>query len=279
MRWLIIMLSANHFELCIMRNFKGLIYSTLSFSFISLTALLSLFISGVSFSKNLGQYGHVYEIVEQNMLDFIHDRLLYLQETGELAKLESEAKARVNASILRPTPVRLMTTTDPKVFYYTPIYTLPNDVYDGKGKILYPKGTRFNAMDGNTYPEPLRQYHFVLPNWPGHLIFFNGDDMQQLNWLHKTMLEMNAKKASYKLVMTGGNLKDTMTAVNIRVCFDQYGKLSDQFGIKHVPSIVTQENTQFKIQEFNVAHESLKLASEVTHAQKNKKSEGNQGDE
>lgn len=242
-------------------------------------SLTGFFMSGVSFSKNLGQYGHVYEIVEQNMLDFIHDRLLYLQETGELDKLESEAKARVKASILRPTPVRLITTIDPKVFYYTPIYTLPNDVYDDKGHILYHQGTTFNAMDSSTYPEPLRQYHFVLPKWPGHLIFFNGDDIQQVNWLNKELQQMNAKHQYYKLIMTGGDLKDTMTAVNTRVYFDQYGKLSDQFGIKHVPSIVTQENTQFKIQEFNVAHESLKLASEVTHAQKNQKSEGNQGDE
>ncbi|WP_116964223.1 type-F conjugative transfer system protein TraW [Fastidiosibacter lacustris] len=224
----------------------------------SLTVLL--LISGISFGKNLGQYGHVYEILEQNMLDFIHDRLLYLQETGELAKLESEAKARVKASILRPKPVRLGTTTDPKVFYYTPMYTLPQDVYDGKGNILYHKGTRFNSMDSSTYPEPLRQYHFVLPKWQGHFIFFNGDDMQQVNWLNKTLVEMNAKKQSYKLVMTGGNLKDTIAAVNTRVYFDQYGKLSDQFGIKHVPSMVSQENNQFKIQSFNVAHESLKLA-------------------
>jgi conjugal transfer pilus assembly protein TraW len=214
-----------------------------------IVSLALLFVSGISFGKNLGQYGHVYEIVEQNMLDFIHDRLLYLQQTGELDKLESEAKARVKASILRPTPVRLL-----------PTYTLPNDVYDGKGNILYSKGTCFNAMDSNTYPEPLRQYHFVLPKWQGHLIFFNADDIQQVNWLNKTLIEMNAKKLSYKLVMTGGNLKDTIAAVNTRVYFDQYGKLSDQFGVKHVPSMVSQENNQFKIQEFNVAHESLKLA-------------------
>ena len=213
-----------------------------------------------AYAKNLGQYGHVYEIIEQNMLDFIHDRLLYLQQTGELAKLETEAKARVKASILRPKPVRLSTTTDPKIFYYTPMYTLPQDVYDGKGNILYHKGTRFNAMDSNTYPEPLRQYHFALPKWQGHLIFFNGDDIQQVNWLNKTVVEMNTKKQSYKLVMTGGNLKDTIAATNTRVYFDQYGKLSDQFGVKHVPSVVSQENNQFKIQEFNVTHESLKLA-------------------
>ena len=221
--------------------------------------LISTCITAVGYSKNLGQYGHVYDIVEQNMLDFIHDRLLYLKQTGALDKMESDTKARVKASILRPRPVNLTTTTVPKVFYYTPTYTLPNDVYDDKGKLLYHKGTTFNAMDSSTYPEPLRKYHFALPKWQGHLIFFNGDDLQQVNWLNKQLQAMNANHEYYKLVMTRGNLKDTVSAVNTRVYFDQYGKISGRFGVTHVPSMVSQTDMQFKIQEFNVSHESLKL--------------------
>ena len=69
-----------------MDNFRKLLMQ-MSISKPVMLSLIFLLMGGVSFGKNLGQYGHVYEIVEQNMLDFIHDRLLYLQETGELAKL------------------------------------------------------------------------------------------------------------------------------------------------------------------------------------------------
>ena len=214
----------------------------------------------MAYSKNLGQYGHVFAIIEQNMLDFIQERLLHLQKTGQLQALEDKAKADVKASVLRPKPVGLTTTSQPKVFYYTPTFTLQRDVYDANGKLLYPKGTTANPMDNKTYPQQIRQYHIQLPKWQGHFIFLNGDDTQQLNWAFKMMDKLDKAHAQYKFVLINGNIKDSSELLQSRVYFDQYGNLSSRFGIKHVPSIVTQSGVRFKIQEFDVSHESIRLA-------------------
>jgi conjugal transfer pilus assembly protein TraW len=227
---------------------------------VTITCIFCLLTLKVGWTKDLGQMAHTFSIVEQNMLSFIDERLHFLERTGELKKIEEKAKADVMASILRPKPVGLGTTDTPKTFYYTPTFTLKEAVYDAKGNLIYPKGTTVNPMDARGYPPLLKKYAITLPKWQGHLLFFNGDDIQQLNWLNKKLATLNAQHQSYKLVMTGGHLKETIKATNSKVYFDQYGKLSQQFGLKHVPVMITQSETSFKIQEFSVSQESLKLA-------------------
>ena len=190
-------------------------------SFLCLLGCLSP-ILGIS--KNLGQYGHVFNIVEQNMLDFIHDRLIYLKRTGQLKQLEENAKEDVKNSVLNPKPVRLTTTNNPKTFYYTPIFTLSHSVYDIHGKIIYPKGTTVNPMDSSTYPTLVRKYHRYAPKWNKSMIFFNANDSRQVNWVNKELIKLNKAHEYYKLVMTGGNIKTASKATYSKVYFRLNGQ-------------------------------------------------------
>lgn len=209
------------------------------------------------YSKNLGQYGHVFEIIEINMLDFIYDRLTHLEKTGALDKLKNEAINRVTASMVRPHAMRLPTTTKPKTFYYTPHFTLQADIVDYQGRVLYPKGTTYNAMDPSTYPDDLGK-HLKLPTYSDHLLFFDGDDIQQVNWAKEHINTLDQNQQRYRLILTNGNIKESINTFNRPVQFNQQGWMTQKLSIKHVPSVVTQDGVRFKIEEINVARFSLK---------------------
>lgn len=214
------------------------------------------------YSKNLGQYGHVFEIIETNMLDFIYERLTHLEKTGALEKLKSEAISRVKQSMVRPHATKLPTTTKPKTFYYTPSFTLQADIVDYQGRVLYPKGTTYNAMDPNTYPNNLGK-HFKFPQYADHLLFFDGDDIQQVNWAKAYINTLDQQRERYRLILTHGNIKESMQIFNRPVQFNQQGWITQKLGIQHVPSVLTQDGVRFKIQEINVARYSLKPTSEA----------------
>ena len=225
--------------------------------------IIGLMISvSINHAKNLGQYGHVFPIIEINMLDFIYERLTYLEKTGALEKLKSEAIARVKQSMVRPFAIKLPTTTKPKTFYYTPSFTLQADIVDYQGRVLYPKGTTYNAMDPSTYPNNLGK-HFKFPQYADHLLFFDGDDIQQVNWAKAYINTLDQNRARYRLILTHGNIKESMQTFNRPVQFNQQGWITQKLGIQHVPSIVTQDGVRFKIQEINVARYSLKTKKEA----------------
>ncbi|MCF6768393.1 type-F conjugative transfer system protein TraW [Thiotrichales bacterium 19S11-10] len=228
---------------------------------ISLIILFALSFSNMLYAKDLGTYGHTFKIAEENMIDWIYKRLNYLEKTGQLDQLKDRAIHDVKASALRPKPVNLITTTSPKSFYYTPTFTLQSDIKDAQGHILYFKGTTVNPLDVTTYPLQIRKYYQKAPIYNKTWIFFNGDDTQQINWLKKKIKSLNDNKRLFKLIMTGGDIKETSDQLKTKVYFDQYGKLTKKIGLLHVPSVMDQEKTHFKITEINVSRESSKLSA------------------
>lgn len=226
---------------------------------LSVTTMMMALLVTPSHSKNLGQHGHVFPIIEVNMLDFIYDRLTFLDRTGVLADLKEKAIADVKESLVRPKAPRIGTTTHPRVFYHEPRFTLQADITDVNGKKLYAKGSTYNAMDAKTYPNNLG-HHFSPPPWTGCLVFFDGDDIQQLNWVKQHLSTLDAKSQAYQLMLTGGNIKTTSAYLKRPVRFNQHGWMSKKLGITHVPSVVIQEDVRFKITEIDVSKLSLKLS-------------------
>ena len=231
------------------------------FKYFRVIGLMMVLSMSIGHSKNLGQYGHVFPIAEVNMLDFIYDRLVFLDRTGVLAELKEKAIADAKASLLRPTGRRLPTTTAPRIFYHEPRFTLQSDIVDANGKRLYTKGTTYNAMDTKTYPKSLA--HLYAPRWTGCLVLFDGDDHQQLNWVKQQLPKWDKAGQSYYLMLTGGNVKTTSAYLQRPVRFNQHGWLSNKLGIRHVPSVVIQADVRFQITEVDVSKLPLTLQGEV----------------
>jgi conjugal transfer pilus assembly protein TraW len=134
---------------------------------------------------------------------------------------------------LRPIPVYGLTITKkPKTFYYDPTYILNKNIEDHEGNIIAKKGTVINPLD-------TIMLHGVL-------FFLDADDKRQIKWA----LE-NAKKHDYvRYILVKGNIKEAGKRLNDRIYFDQYGLITKQLGIKHIPCIVKQEGKKLQIQEF-----------------------------
>jgi conjugal transfer pilus assembly protein TraW len=219
---------------------------------------LSCFICSSLWAKDLGTYGSTFAISEINMIDLIKDTLIQKKKDGQLAKLEQQFKNTVQKEVLTPKAVDLGTTTKPKLFEYIPTYTVSNDIKDANGLMLYPKGTTFNPLDVKTYPKRIRYYYSNI-NYTTILVFFDGRDNRQLNFVKSLLLDLNKKHKAYKLIMTGGNIADTSKYLNQRVYFDQNGKLSSQMHLQHVPTVVYQSGTHFNLQEYSVQRFSARL--------------------
>src|SRR3972149_1293267 len=98
-------------------------YKNKKLSYLVLIAFLSLFGASSGQPKNLGVWGSLFPIEEQDIREFIYQRLNEMEQNGELEKIKEKFIKNVKEHSLRPTPVTGLTITKKtKVFYYDPTY-------------------------------------------------------------------------------------------------------------------------------------------------------------
>ncbi len=218
-----------------MAKLKNKLKSKYNTRFLIFSCILALFITGTSHAKNLGVWGALFPIEEQDIREFIYQRLNEMEQNGEMVILKEKFIRNVKEHTLRPTPVTGLTvienTKKPKTFFFDPTYILNKDIDDDKGKIIAKAGTIINPLD-------TIKLHGVL-------FFLNADDERQINWALDSV-----KKYDYvKYILVQGNIKEAGKRLNDRIYFDQYGLITKKLGIRHIPCIVRQEGKKLQIQE------------------------------
>lgn len=198
-------------------------------------AFFAFFTVSLAHAKNLGVWGPLFPIEEQDIREFIYQRLNEMEQNGEMAKLNKKFIKNVKEHSLRPTPVSGLTTTDaPKTFYYDPTYVLNKNIEDHEGNMIAKKGTIINPLDTITLH--------------GVMFFFDADDKRQIQWALN-----NAQKHDYvRYILVKGNIKEAGKRLNDRIYFDQYGSITNKLGIHHIPCIVKQVGKKLQIQEFSL---------------------------
>lgn len=181
---------------------------------------------------NLGVQGSVYEIGEQNALEWITERLTVMQINGEIDAQNQKLKNQALATLERPAPTVLKPTKHERIFEKDLTITVPRDIKDASEKILYLAGTRVNPLK-NMFSRK-------------SLIFFDGDDLKQLNW---ALQEYKNKKGLAKLVLIKGAPLELMRQYDIPFYFDQAGKLSQYFQLEQIPAVIRQEEDKLIISE------------------------------
>ncbi len=179
--------------------------------------------------------GPVYPIAEQDMLLTIEQRLKALEESGELARIEEDAKARYRAYVERPEGVHLPRAKKNRTYYVDPSLTVPYDIRDHEGRIIHPAGTTVNPL------------HYITLS--KQLLFFDGDDPEQVRWA-RLMVDKDSLRV--KPILTNGPIMALMKEWKLRLYFDQRGKLTERFRIQRVPAIVSQDGKRLKIVEHNI---------------------------
>ena len=96
-----------------------------------------------------GTIGPTYAIEEPHLLNAIEQQLRAKEKSGELARLEDEAKQRIVESIEHPRPLPGITRTESaRSFYFDPSIVVRENITDAKGNILVPAGTRAESAGG-----------------------------------------------------------------------------------------------------------------------------------
>lgn len=204
----------------------------------ALTALtaLSAFVPVVAHATDLGTVGPTYEIAEPHLLQMIEQRLREKERSGELARIEQDARQRGTESVRQPAPVAsVRTTAIPRTFYFDPTYTLDQNILGARGELLFAAGTQANPLN--------------VVSMTRHLLFFDARDSRQVRRARELMAHYQGK---VKPVLTGGSYLDLMKSWRIPVYYDQQGLLTRRLGITQVPALVSQDGKRLRIDEMEV---------------------------
>lgn len=181
-------------------------------------------------ANDLGQYGQVFPIIEQDIREVFLARLSEMARTGALARHEETMKERVKEHLLHPQRLHLTKGSASRSFLVDPSITLRQDLRLPDGRLIAASGTRINPFD----------YHALRKT----LVFFDAEDPLQMAWIKKNRTTLGV----HKLILTGGSIQDAAEALG-QVYFDVQGALTGHFHIEHVPALVKQEGRSWRVQE------------------------------
>ena len=184
-------------------------------------------------AEDLGTIGPTYAIDEPHLLAAIEQQLRAKEASGELARLETEAKRRIVDAIEHPKPLSGITRAErPRSFYFDPSIVATENITDAKGNILVPAATRQNPL--------------AVVSLSKRLLFFDGTDARQVAWAREAIARYDGK---VKPILVAGSYLALMQRWQLPVYFDQQGALTRKLGITHVPALVSQEGLRLRIDE------------------------------
>lgn len=196
------------------------------------TGLIAAFLMNGApvYAKNLGNYGQLFPVIEQDIRQVIMTKLHRLEQTGALKQHQQQMVARVKEHVRRPKPLHLPTTTTPKTHELDPSIVVNQTLYTHDGAMIAKKGAHLNPFEHVSFSKTL--------------FFFDADDPKQLAWAKAHYKHFD----QVKFILTGGDVKEASEVLGA-VYFDLEGRLSRYFHLKHVPSVVSQKGLVWRIQE------------------------------
>ena len=162
--------------------------------------------------------------------------IMLIGEVRTEEEIQAEVKKRVEENALRPPPVYLPVATVDSERTFDPSYTVERDLADHKGQVFAHKGQVVNPFD--TVP------------FARTLIFIDGDDEKQIEWLKS----FKPQTQIVKIILLNGDLREVTEKLDTDLYFDQNGALVKRFGIKAIPSVIDEMPNQklLRIREFGL---------------------------
>ncbi|MCL6723007.1 type-F conjugative transfer system protein TraW [Klebsiella sp. T2.Ur] len=179
-------------------------------------------VSPLTRAADLGTWGDLWPIQEQDMLSLITQRLEALEKSGRWGQEMEAFKERVKTNSQRPAPVEGIKKADKyEQRWFDPSIKLTEDLKDQNGVLFARKGQVLN---------PLKTVPFMQT-----LYFIDGDDPDQVAWMKRQVPETLISK----IILVKGSIPDISAALDSRIYFDQNGVLSQRFGLTSVPARIT----------------------------------------
>ena len=201
---------------------------------------LLLLISLSTHAKDLGTWGELYPIAEQDMLTTINTRLQAMQDSGELDMQQEAYRKQVIEKSLRPDPVEELTLArENRTHYINPSMTVAEDLVDHQGRVFAHKGDVVNPLDTVPFNQTL--------------YFIDGDNPDHLAWMKR----QKPDTVVYRVILVNGDIREATQALGERIFFDQKGVMSRRFELTGVPARVTLGEDQRSLGVDTFALESV----------------------
>lgn len=183
---------------------------------------------------NLGTFGQTYRIAEQDALKEIKERVAKV----DWSKVFSRKRMEKAIQNYRPDTPFLPRAHKDAARLVDMTYTLPFDIPDGKGGILYPKGYTFNPLDYVHYEKTL--------------VVINGDDPGQVLWFSQSGY---SKNIGTMLLLTAGSYYELGKRLE-RPVFYANADIIRRFQLEAVPSIVHQKGRYMEVKEIAIPNKT-----------------------
>ena len=188
--------------------------------------------AAVGHAKDLGVRGATWPVAEPDLLAEIEARLLEMERSGALARLEDEARDRARRRLEAPEPVPgIAPATEERSRLFDPSITVARDIRTADGVLIAAAGTRVNPLKRTTLARDL--------------LFVDGRRAAEIAWALAY-----AKPA--KIVLLAGRPLDLMRRHGRPFFFDTGGALAARFGVAATPALVAQAGARLRITEFPV---------------------------
>ena len=208
----------------------------------ALAALPAAGIPSAALAKDLGVRGATWAIAEPDLLAEIEARLVEMQRSGELARLEGEARERARRKLEEPDPVPGIAPAARETSrLFDPDIVVAQDIRTPDGTLIAAAGTRVNPLERL----PLTR----------DLIFVDGRRAAEIAWAL-------AYERPAKIVLLAGRPLDLMRRHRRPFFFDAGGRLAERFAIAATPSLVEQAGTRLRITEIPVEDRESAIADE-----------------
>ncbi|MFQ1018103.1 type-F conjugative transfer system protein TraW [Gilliamella sp. BG7] len=184
-------------------------------------------------AKDLGVFGELFPVKENNLVEVIKHRLTEMEQDGSLDAINKEMQQKAKDRLNRPVSVLTSKVDKTNERFFDPTVTLSKDLKDDKGTVFARKGTKINPLD------------FI--SFKMKLYFIDSDDALQLQWLSKQDLGLRDK-----IILTNGSPFEVEKKLKKKVFFDQNGQLIERLKITAVPSVVYRSGDQLLIKEISI---------------------------
>lgn len=182
---------------------------------------------------DLGVHGALFEIVEEDMLEFLLMRLSALKNSGKLQEIEDSIKEKTKERVLHPPPVvGLSETKVERSYLHDPTLVVDQDIKTPDGALIATRGQKVNPLN-----------HLSLSKG---LLFIDGDNKHQLHWAFQ-------HKDKFYIILTKGSPLKLGEQFGTKFYFDQAGIITKRYGIKHIPARIEQTGETLRITEFIIS--------------------------
>ncbi len=189
--------------------------------------------------KDLGTVGATYPVVEPDLVTELKNEAIRQHTARDTVQLQDQLKTYQPANLHT-----LPHATAERSFLVNMDYTVTQDVVDGEGTIIYPRGFIFNPLD--------------YLRFPGGLVVIDGTDPLHIAWFRNTDYAQNDQA---RLLLSDGSAYELSRQLK-RSVFYLTTDIAERLQLAAVPSVVVQEDRNVRVHEIKLVREVVEKRDE-----------------